>query len=141
MSLDLSSLENAIAMLQKIYQKAEDKAFMGQLDEITQNAIRSGTIQHFEMVYELSWKFIQRWIKINVSIEEANAPRTRKDLFRLAAASGLITSPEHWFDYSNARNLTSHTYNQDMADKVYQEAGGLLRDASELLRNLKDHND
>ncbi len=33
---------------------------------------------------ELGWKLLQRWIKLNVGPEEAE-PRTKKDLFRLAA--------------------------------------------------------
>lgn len=141
MSLDFSNLEKVVSLMRAIYLKAEDKLFMSSLDDVTQNAIRAGVIQHFEMVYELSCKFMQRWIKLNLSVEEANYPRTRKELFRLAAKAGLIEEPSRWFIYGDARNMTSHTYNQETADEVYQSAYGLINDATYLLTQLKINHD
>ena len=74
---------------------------MSSLDEVTQYAIRAGVIQHFEFTYELSWKFIQRWLRLNASAEDAE-PLTRRELFRTAARYGLIGDPQPWFRYSEA---------------------------------------
>jgi nucleotidyltransferase substrate binding protein (TIGR01987 family) len=139
--LDLSSLENAIEIMSKIVQRSEDDSFMSQQDDITRNAIQSGVIQHFEIVYELCWKFIQRWIKLNQSSDEVDNVRTRKELFRIAARMGLIEDPKVWFSYGDARNLTSHIYDENKANEVYSIARSLVNDADKLLGVLTKYND
>lgn len=120
--------------------RAEDDKLMGSLDEVTQNAIRAGVIQHFEFTYELSWKFIQRWLRLNASASDAE-PLTRRELFRTAARYGLITDPQPWFGYSESRNLTSHTYDRAVAERVYAVAGRFLADSRFLLEQLELRND
>ena len=72
---------------------------MSGLSKEQADTIRANVIQNFEFTYELCWKFIQRWLRENRFLEEASLPRTRKDLFRMAARHGLIEHPERWFDY------------------------------------------
>jgi nucleotidyltransferase substrate binding protein (TIGR01987 family) len=141
MPLDLSSLEKAITAMEQLIAKAEDREFMGRIDRVAQDGMRAGVIQHFEIVFELSWKFIQRWIRQNRSIEEAGHPRTRRDLFRMAAELGLVTDPEAWFAYGDARNRTVHTYNEREAVVVYELSKSLVRDARNLLKKLQAAND
>ncbi|MEW6239082.1 MAG: nucleotidyltransferase substrate binding protein [Candidatus Omnitrophota bacterium] len=141
MALDLSSLKNAVASMEQTLERSEDETLMETLDEITQNAIRAGAIQNFEFTFELCWKFIQRWIRLNKTPEDADHPRTRKELFRLAARYGLIDDPVAWFRYGDARNITSHTYDEDTAALVYETARSFIRDAADLLQKLEHHND
>ena len=84
---------------------------------------------------------IQRWIKENKTPEDADHLRTRKDLFRMAAKYNLITNPQNWFEYGEARNITSHTYNSEKADYVYEKAQPFLNDAEYLLSQLESMND
>ncbi|MHB9035645.1 MAG: HI0074 family nucleotidyltransferase substrate-binding subunit [Armatimonadota bacterium] len=139
MALDLSSLEKAIDMLQRSVNAAQSDAIS--LNEDIYEAVRAGVIQNFEVAYELSWKFVQRWIRENRTPEDAEHPRTRKYLFRLAATYGLVADPEPWFVYGDARNLTSHTYNEMQAISVYETAKDFLSDAQYLLEQLKAAND
>jgi len=141
MSLDLRSLEKAITAMQQILERAEDPALAARLDEITLKAIRSGAIQHFEFTFDLAWKFIQRWIRTNLTPEDADFPRTRKELFRIAARHGLIADPLPWFAYAEARNITSHTYDEAAAEKVYRTAQRFIEDARYLLDQLEKRND
>lgn len=141
MTLDLSSLEKAVIAMKQTLKLSENEDFMTAQDEITQNAIRAGVIQHFEFTYELCWKFIQRWIRENRTPEEADHPRTRKELFRMAARYGLVKDPLPWFSYGDARNITSHTYNEEDAVFVYETARKFLTDAEFLLEQLKEKND
>lgn len=141
MKLDLSTLENALLQLEQVNLRSQDQAFMAAQDDITRNAIRAGVIQHFEIVYELAWKFIQRWIRENRSPEEADHPRTRKDLFRLAARCGLINDPLPWFGYAQARNLSVHTYNEKEAQAVYIQVQSFSGDVRYLLEKLRKQND
>ena len=140
MTLDLSSLENALTQLEQVVARSQDERFMSAQDEITRNAMRAGVIQHFEIAYELCWKFIQRWIRENRTPAEADYPRTRKELFRLAARYGLVKDPLPWFAYGDARNITTHTYNEADAVTVYAQAAPLARDARYLLERLKEEN-
>ncbi|CAN5462053.1 nucleotidyltransferase substrate binding protein [soil metagenome] len=140
MSLDLSSLEMALLQLKQTVDRTEDEEWMSLQDNITRNAMRAGVIQHFEIVFELCWKYIQRWILENQTPNEAVFPRTRKELFRMAARYGLIDNPEPWFAYGDARNITSHTYNSKAADLVYQQALELVISARYLLEQLRVRN-
>ena len=141
MTLDLSSLRKAIGSLDKTLKVAENKILAAELDNDAKDAIRAGVIQNFEFTYELCWKFMRRWLKENADVEEAEYPRTRKELFRLASRFGLIKEPLSWFSYSDARNLTSHTYDEDKAESVYETAVGFLGDARYLLDRLQERND
>jgi len=137
---DLSSLQKAINSLEALLERAQDDAFMDSLDDVVQKGIRAGVIQNFEFTFELCWKFIQRWIRLNRTPEDAE-PRARKDLFRMAARYGLITDPTLWFDFAEARNLTSHTYDENRAQEVFDAAVGFVGEARYLLAQLEMNND
>ena len=141
MKLDLSSLRKAVDSLEKTLKVSKNKILAVKLDNDVKDAIRAGVIQNFEFTYELCWKFMRRWLRENADVEAAENPRTRKELFRLAARFGLIKEPLSWFSYSDARNLTSHTYDENKAESVYETAVGFLGDARYLLDRLQEHND
>lgn len=141
MALDLGSLRKSVEALQQVAKRSQDKSIVDSLDEITQTAIRAGVIQHFEFTYELCWKFIQRWIRTNKTPEDADHARTRKELFRMAARYGLIADPTPWFAYGEARNITSHTYDEETAEAVYETSLKFVADAKFLLEQLEKFND
>lgn len=140
MALDLTSLKKAISSLKKALNVATSKK-MDALGEDEQEVIKAGVIQNFEFTYELCWKFIQRWIRKNRAPEDADYPRTRKELFRMAARHTLIEDPLPWFDYGDARNMTAHTYDEDKAQVVYEAAIRFVSDAQYLLGRLEAMND
>lgn len=128
MALTLTPFEKALQSLKKVLELPKD------------DVVRDSAIKRFEYTYELSWKMIQRWINENVSPDKAD-PLTKKDLFRLAAQNKLIKDPESWFAYHDARNETSHVYNEIKAEKVYEAAVRFAKDATFLLEELKRSND
>ena len=140
MSLDLTSLKKAIDALERSLAIAKNKK-IELMDNDLRETIRAGITQNFEVAYEQCWKFIQRWIRENGSANDANYPRTRKELFRLASQNGLISDPLPWFEYGNARNLTSQTYDENSAEHVYQIAIKFISDAKFLLKQLEARND
>ncbi len=62
-------------------------------------------------------------------------------MFRYAAQTGLIQSYEVWSEFAESRNLTSHTYREDVAATVYASAPAFLIEALALLRLLELSND
>lgn len=126
--------------MEELLARVGDEAFMETLDEIVRKGLRAGVIQNFEFTFELCWKFIQRWIRHNRSPEDAE-PLVRKDLFRMAARYGLVSDPTRWFDYAEARNQTSHTYNEERAVEVFAIAADFVREARHLLTQLEKRND
>lgn len=141
MILDITSLEKAVVSLEAAVGVSNDENFMSKLSMEQADTIRAGVIQNFEFTYELCWKFIQRWLKEHEHSEDASHPRTRKDLFRMAARRGLIDHPERWFDYGDARNITAHTYDKNTAKVVHDAATKFVNDAKDLLGRLRDMND
>lgn len=137
--LDLKSIENGIEALGKAVNIINKDTFFDNSDDMI-FIIKSGVVQHFEFTYELCWKYMKRMLG-----ELAGAYMTdglsRKELFRMSAEYGLIDNPDSWFAYHEARNLTSHTYNQFVADEVVALALKFHKDAQKLLDQLKIKND
>ncbi len=140
MALELSSLRKAVPALASVLAKSDDAAFMSTVDEVARNAIKAGVIQHFEFTYELCWKFIKRWLEMNISSTAADGV-TRRELFRLAAENRLLDDVERWMRYHEARNLTSHIYQPEIAERVYNTAHDFVRDAARLLAAMEARND
>jgi nucleotidyltransferase substrate binding protein (TIGR01987 family) len=139
MVLDLSSLRKAVESLERAIQVAH-VAIPGMVDTDQQEVIRAGVIQNFEFTYEISWKFLKRWLE-SVGGESSVDALTRKELFRLASEKGLIQNLEAWFDYHYKRNKTSHTYDPLAAEEVYQAAIRFVVDSRALLKTLETRND
>lgn len=139
MRLELESLRNATDALQRSLRAVN--SHLARADADVRETLRAGVIQHFEVAYEQCWKFMQRWVRINVAPESADHPRTRKDLFRTAARYGLISDPLPWFEFSEARNLSSHTYDGARAQEVYEVARRFQPHAQELLVRLEETDD
>ncbi|HEX7648088.1 MAG TPA: nucleotidyltransferase substrate binding protein [Noviherbaspirillum sp.] len=76
--------------------------------------IRDAVIQRFEFCWELAWKSLRLRLQ-QLGIEALN-PR---DVFREALSAGLIHDGNGWSEAQKKRNLTSHTYDEKLADEVY----------------------
>jgi hypothetical protein len=53
------------------------------------------------------------------------------------ARAGLITDVDLWFGFLEARNKSSHTYNEDIAKEVLESARSFLMEAQKLIVDLK----
>jgi len=66
---------------------------------------------------------------------------SQRDLYREAAARGLLEDPVVWFGYQKARNETSDTYNATKAREVHARAVVFCEDATKLLAELEGRGD
>lgn len=95
--------------------------------------IRDSAIKRFELVFELSWKTIKTFLEIKPII-----CRSARDCFREAFQQGLIDYDQIWTDdMIKARNYSVHTYNEDLAEKIYSQLPDFLKAFKKLLGNLK----
>ena len=72
------------------------------------------TIRRFKLSIELFLKLLKRILATKGV--EAQYP---KDVLRQAYAGKLINNEEQWLAMLADRNLTSHTYNEDLAMEIY----------------------
>lgn len=91
--------------------------------------LRDSVIQRFEFCVELAWKTAKRIMGTSTS-----AP---KDVIREMAQSGYIANVELWLQSIDMRNLSSHTYKEDLAEKVYDFAKSFLPEFKQLLFQIE----
>ncbi|MBP9692710.1 MAG: nucleotidyltransferase substrate binding protein [Alphaproteobacteria bacterium] len=73
------------------------------------------TIQRFEFTIELFWKLLK--ILLESKGVEVLYP---KDVLNAAYKGHLIEDEEAWLNMLKDRNLTSHTYDEKLADLIYE---------------------
>jgi nucleotidyltransferase substrate binding protein (TIGR01987 family) len=140
MKLYLENLESSILILErsaKTYNSLLEKNILSNDDMET---IKAGVIQNFEVAYEQCWKFMRRWLHENISPGITDGI-TRRELFRLAQKHELIGNVDEWMLYHELRNLTSHTYNHNNAQRAFECALRFLPASATLLRSLEQKND
>jgi nucleotidyltransferase substrate binding protein (TIGR01987 family) len=91
--------------------------------------IRDAVIQRFEFCWELAWKTLKLRLE-QLGVEALN-PR---DTYREALNKGLIHDGNAWSEAHKKRNLTTHTYDEALAQQVYDY---LLQDGVTLFQQLK----
>lgn len=136
MGIELSSLKKAVSSLERainvaIKWKNEINAGHDELE-----TIKAGVIQKFEFVYEQCWKIMKRWLEENVNPESVDGI-TRKELFRMSVENRLITEIESWMEFHRARNMTSHTYNEETANEVFEVAVKFLPYTKDFLERME----
>ena len=94
-----------------------------------QKAFRDACIQRFEYGVELSWKVA---MKAFGSMTAAAIPAIRE-----MARDNLIDDPQIWFDFVEARNNSSHSYDENVAQKVFAVAIRLPSEARKLTAKLE----
>jgi nucleotidyltransferase substrate binding protein (TIGR01987 family) len=99
----LTHFSKALGQLRKFIEK-------GTLNELEQQ----GLIQAFEYTYELAWNTLKDYFEVQGETDIHGS----RDAFRLAFKRGLIKDGETWMDMIKSRALTSHTYNEEVAEQI-----------------------
>lgn len=95
--------ERAIAKLEQFLASATES-------EIEQ----AGVVQAFEFSFEACWKFFQR-----LALTEGLSAATPRSALGAALKMGIINDEALWLAMLEARNLTSHIYNEALAATIY----------------------
>lgn len=89
-------------------------------DCIQQNGLNKiytmALIQAFEIVFELAWKTMKDYLEY-----EGIKTDTPRQTIKTAFLRNLIPDGQIWIDMMEARNKTSHTYNESLAKSLTNE--------------------
>ena len=75
-----------------------------------------GVIQAFEFTHELAWNVMKDYFYWQGNAAIAGS----RDATREAFSKGLLEDGEGWMAMIKSRNLSSHTYNQSVADAIVE---------------------
>lgn len=129
-TFDLTSFEKAINKLNEILIRYAQNP----LDD----AIRDSVIQRFEFTYSLALKTLRKYFIERAFVVEDVNQMSFNDMIRTANQFNLLKSNlEKWTEYREMRNLTSHTYDEVIAQKVVSIIPEFYEEIVELLNALK----
>lgn len=117
----LSNYNKALAQLNKAIRIANKR----ELSELEQQ----GLIQSFEFTHELAWNVMKDYFLYQGNSEI----RGSRDATREAFKFDLINNGEIWMDMIMSRNKTTHTYDEDTANKI---VSNILNDYVDLFNNF-----
>lgn len=117
---DLNSLKKVLHSLEDILTQPQNKYII------------AGVIHNFELTFGLSWKAMQCFLKLRGV--DTGSPN---QVLRASKKEGLIDDLELWMKFLKERNLTVHTYNENVAEEVYETAKLLPKEVRELLSKLE----
>ena len=102
--LKIDALGNALKRLE------ESLAF-----DLSQPLVVDACIQRFEFSIELTWKTLKKCLAIEGI--EVNTPR---ESIQQAYTIHWLNDESEWLSMLKDRNLTSHTYKEDLALEIYR---------------------
>jgi len=73
---------------------------------------QQGLIQGFEFIHELAWNVLKDYLEMEGIQGLVGSRSTAREAFK----RGLVLDGEVWMDMIEKRHLSSHTYNQAVAD-------------------------
>ncbi len=109
----MGKLEDKFNSFQTALKRLKEAIDMYETDK--HPVLLDGTIQRFEFTVELAWKLIKQYLE-NEKFGEFNSP---KSVIKEAYKIGLIINGEKWLEMLDDRNLTSHTYDENVAKEIY----------------------
>lgn len=134
MPLDLSPLRAALAALKASLRYLESELAA---DPGLQDQFRAAAIQAFEFTYELAFKFMKRQLEQIVPVPSAVDELTFMQVVRAAAEAGLVADVARFHEYRETRNITSHAYDRQKAQRVVAVLPRFATDVEYLLARLE----
>jgi len=91
---------------------------------------KAGIIQFFEITFELSWKLMKDYLEYLGY--QVKSPR---EAIKTAYSIELINNGDKWLKMLMDRNLTTHTYDEDNSEEIYEK---IKNDYFSLLKDLHE---
>lgn len=90
------------------------------------------TIQRFEFTIELFWKLLKHILE-----SKGTLVRSPKDVLQEAYMNNLIDDEKQWIKMLDDRNLSSHTYDEKLADEIYARIKNYVPILKKTFENLE----
>lgn len=105
------------------------------LKEVKTDIVRDSAIKRFEILFDLGWKTIKAFAE-----EYHNAACVSpRECFRAAFKLSLIEYDEYWLAVTKLRNDAVHSYDAELANKIYAELPEVLNAFRKLKESLEQH--
>jgi nucleotidyltransferase substrate binding protein (TIGR01987 family) len=136
MILDLTSLQNAIAQLEEALEYCNSD--LAKKDPRLARHLRAAAIQAFEFTYELSFKMLKRFLEETEANPAAVDDLSFKGIIRRAFERALVKrEAKEWENFRKDRGSTSHAYNEEKAQDVFESIPEFLEEAKFLSAQLQ----
>lgn len=133
MKLELSSFEKALASLNEA---------LAEFDRTQSQFVKDACIQRFEYTYELAHKLLKRQLEAMSANPSEIDQMSFPDMVRSGAERGLLANGwGEWRRFRDARNATSHAYNEKKANEVFERIPAFRDEAAFLLARLQERNE
>lgn len=106
-----TKLQESIEYIKKDFYVEEDN-----LDEVLDEMVKEGLIQRFEYTHELAWNVMKDYAQYQGNDRISGS----RDATREAFALNLIHDGHLWMEMIQSRNKTSHSYDEETANEIYQ---------------------
>ncbi len=107
----MQRFDNYLRALQTL-RRGVELAATRELSELEQQ----GLVQGFEFTHELAWNVLKDYLQDAGVAGIVGSKGATREAFK----NGLIADGEAWMEMIRARNLSSHTYNQETAEAIVQ---------------------
>ena len=109
------------------------KSFSEALARPKDEFMRDSCILRFELVFDLSWKYIKKYLQSRAGV----VCLSPKECFKEAYARGLTEYDVAWLKMTDERNVAVHTYKVELAEALYEKLPEFLKLFQELEKALK----
>ena len=129
-TFNVTSLENAVKRLSEVLVRYKNA--------LSDDVLRDSAIQRFESTYSIALKTLSKYLAL-YSFDDVKQ-MSFNEIIRTANQLNLLQSNlEKWTQFREMRNLTSHTYDENIAMKVSGIVPDFYEEVSFLLKKLKDN--
>ncbi|NLL30810.1 MAG: nucleotidyltransferase [Clostridiales bacterium] len=113
----------------KLYTLLEKYSGKENLSELEQ----AGIIQFFEMTFELAWKVLKDYLEA-----EGYIVKSPRETIKQAFQNEIINDGHIWMDALSIRNLTTHTYDENLVKKLIDDIINIYFPELKLLHDKLD---
>lgn len=132
-TFNITALENAEKRLQEMLARYNK--------EHEDEAVRDSVIQRFEFTYSIALKTLRKYfIERAFVLEEVNQMSFNEMIRTASQLNLLVSNLEKWAVYREMRNMTSHTYDEEIALQVVSIIPDFSKEIAYLITRLKESN-
>lgn len=132
-TFNITALENAEKRLQEMLARYNK--------EHEDEAVRDSVIQRFEFTYSIALKTLRKYfIERAFVLEEVNQMSFNEMIRTASQLNLLVSNLEKWTVYREMRNMTSHTYDEEIALQVVSIIPDFSKEIAYLITRLKESN-